>query len=98
MCIYMCFYDKKVYFFHNECADSSKPHLELKLFSSNLVYHNTNTYSILFYEHYKYRNNSLENSVRNKSGLLWFLSYQNKLSATFKGSNTIQIVQLWLYA
>ena len=25
MCIFMCFYDKKVYFFHNEYADSSKP-------------------------------------------------------------------------
>ena len=26
MCIFLCFYDKKVYFFHNECVDSSKPH------------------------------------------------------------------------
>ena len=41
MYIFMCFYDKKVYFFHNECADSLKPHWELKLFSWNLVYQNT---------------------------------------------------------
>ena len=31
MCIYMRFYDKKVHFFHNDCADSSKPHWELKI-------------------------------------------------------------------
>ena len=41
MCIFMCLYDKKVYFFHNECAASSKPHWELNLFSWNLVYQNT---------------------------------------------------------
>ena len=49
----MCFYDKQVYFFYNECADSSKSHWELKLFSWKLVYQNT--FSIYFYEHYKYR-------------------------------------------
>ena len=38
---FMSFYDKKVYFFHNECADSSKPHSELKLFWWYLVYQNT---------------------------------------------------------
>ena len=41
MCIFMCFYNKKVYFFHNESADSSKPHWEIKLFSWNLVYQNS---------------------------------------------------------
>ena len=44
MYIFMYFYDTKVYIFHNERADSSKPRWELKLFSWNLVYQNT--YSI----------------------------------------------------
>ena len=35
------FYDKKVYFFHSECADSSKPLWKLKLILWNLVYQNT---------------------------------------------------------
>ena len=37
----MYFYDKHVYFFHNECADSAEPQREHKLFSWNLVYQNT---------------------------------------------------------
>ena len=37
MCVFMCFYDKNVYIFHNECADSSKPHWEIKLFSWNSI-------------------------------------------------------------
>ena len=37
----MYFYDKNAYFFHNECADSSEPHWEHKLFLWNLEYQNT---------------------------------------------------------
>ena len=33
----MYFYDKHVYFFYNECADSSEPQWEYKLFLWNSV-------------------------------------------------------------
>ena len=52
MCIFYVFYGKKAYFFHNECADSTKPLCERKLFSCDQVYQNTEHVFFLFYDHY----------------------------------------------
>ena len=60
---FMC--DKILYFYHNECADSSEPQWELKLFSWNLEYQNT--YSNWYHGQNDYQNNSLGKSVWKKS-------------------------------
>ena len=39
--VYLYFYDKHAYFFHSECADSSEPQWEHKLFLWNFEYQNT---------------------------------------------------------
>ena len=82
MYIFMSFYDKKVYFFHNECADSSKPHWELKLFWWNLVYQNT--YSFNFTNILDTETTVWKTQSETKVGLLWFF-VKSKLaqSATF---------------
>ena len=46
--VFLCiFYDKHVHFFYDECADSSEPQWDHKLFSWNLEYRNNNSNLIL---------------------------------------------------
>ena len=67
ICVFLCVFMIRKYITFTMSVQILQNLAEIiKLFSWNLVYQNI--YSIWYYEHYKYRNNSLENSVRNKSG------------------------------